>query len=140
MLSQCIVEEKFPFGKHAQLSIHHTNNKPLHHAALCIIRAMKSTSNETLTNLVDQAGLLMEQSMVYYDCKQKSSQNFLVCIKIYYLNSPLYATNTLKITIIFYYLNFVSKFSKTKFALFYFDFLKIDIQKPFRSLLNSLSK
>ncbi|XP_043462078.1 sterol regulatory element-binding protein 1 [Leptopilina heterotoma] len=78
LVSQCIVEEKFPFGKHAQLSIHHTNNKPLHHAALCIIRAMKATSNETLTNLVDQAGLLMEQSMVYYDCKQKSSQNFLL--------------------------------------------------------------
>lgn len=77
-VSQCIVEEKFPFGKHAQLSIHHTNNKPLHHAALCIIRAMKASSNETLTNLVDQAGLLMEQSMVYYDCKQKSSQNFLL--------------------------------------------------------------
>ncbi|XP_051170563.1 sterol regulatory element-binding protein 1 [Leptopilina boulardi] len=78
LVSQCIVEEKFPFGKHSQLSIHNTNSKPLHHAALCIIRAMKATSNETLTNLVDQAGLLMEQSMVYYDCKQKSSQNFLL--------------------------------------------------------------
>lgn len=76
--AQRIVEEKFPFGKHAQLNNPQSSSKPLQHAALCIIRAMKSPSRQALINLVDQAGTLLEQSMVYYDCKQRSSQNFLL--------------------------------------------------------------
>ena len=78
LVAQSIVEEKFPFGKYSLINNSHNDDKPLQHAALCVILAIKSPTRQALNKLVDQAGTLLEQSMVYYHCKQKSSQNVLV--------------------------------------------------------------
>ncbi|XP_033217966.1 sterol regulatory element-binding protein 1 isoform X3 [Belonocnema kinseyi] len=78
LVAQSIVEEKFPFGKFSQLNDSHNDNKPLQHAARCIIQGIKSRSSQSLFKFVDQAGKLLEQSMVYYHCQQRSSQNFLL--------------------------------------------------------------
>lgn len=79
--AKSIVEEKFPFQKFPQLNDSHNDNKPLQHAALCIIQGITSRSRQSLIKFVDQAGKLLEQSMVYYHCQQRSSQNFLASFK-----------------------------------------------------------
>ena len=76
--AQSIVEEKFFFEKHVQPNNSHNSSKPLQNAAVFVIRAMNTPTKQGLINLMDRAGALLEQSMVYYHFKQRASQNFLV--------------------------------------------------------------
>lgn len=76
-----IVESKFPYEKNYQLCNNNNNGVgPLPHIVLNALQAAKSTTKSASVRFIDQAGLLLEQSLVYYNCKQQSSQNVLVCI------------------------------------------------------------
>ncbi|XP_044018988.1 sterol regulatory element-binding protein 1 isoform X2 [Aphidius gifuensis] len=68
-----IVETKFPYDKFNNET--NSNNSPLSHAVLSVIQAAKKSKCKSSIRLIDQAGKLLEQSMVFYNCKQQSSQN-----------------------------------------------------------------
>ncbi|XP_012268258.2 sterol regulatory element-binding protein 1 [Athalia rosae] len=75
-----ILESRFPFDKNRQPASTSTGNNstnPLPHAVLFALQARRST-RRTAMRLVDQAGMLLDHSMAYYNCKQQSSQNTLL--------------------------------------------------------------
>lgn len=72
-----IVESKFPYERNYQISDNNSSN-PLPHAVFNVLQAAKHSTKLVSTRSTDQAGLLLEQSMVYYHCKEKLSQKVLV--------------------------------------------------------------
>lgn len=73
-----IVESKFPYERNFQIGDSSGSSSPLPHAVLNVLQAAKYSAKLVSMRFVDQAGLLLEQSMVYYNCKEKSSQQVLV--------------------------------------------------------------
>ncbi|XP_017889357.1 sterol regulatory element-binding protein 1 [Ceratina calcarata] len=73
-----IVESKFPYEQNYQLCNNNNSISPLSYAVLNTLQAAKSTTKSTAMRFIDQAGILLEQSLVYYNCKQQSSQNVLL--------------------------------------------------------------
>ncbi|XP_072760839.1 sterol regulatory element-binding protein 2-like [Anoplolepis gracilipes] len=72
-----IVESKFPYDRNFQIS-DNSSSSPLSHAVLNVLQAAKHSTKLVSTRFIDQAGLLLEQSMVYYHCKEQSSQQVLL--------------------------------------------------------------
>ncbi|KAL6256820.1 hypothetical protein P5V15_011759 [Pogonomyrmex californicus] len=72
-----IVESKFPYERNFQIS-NNSSSSPLPHAVLNVLHAAKYPTKLVSMRFIDQAGLLLEQSMVYYHCKEKSSQQILL--------------------------------------------------------------
>ncbi|KMQ87614.1 sterol regulatory element-binding protein [Lasius niger] len=72
-----IVESKFPYERNFQIS-DNSSSSPLPHAVLHVLQAAKHSTKLVSTRFIDQAGLLLEQSMVYYHCKEQSSQQILL--------------------------------------------------------------
>lgn len=72
-----IIESKFPYDRNFQIS-DNSSSSPLPHAVLNVLQAAKHSTKLVSTRFIDQAGLLLEQSMVYYHCKEQSSQQILV--------------------------------------------------------------
>lgn len=73
-----IVESKFPYEKNYQLCNNNSNTSPLPYIVLNALQAAKATTKTASMRFIDQAGILLEQSLVYYHCKQQSLQNVLV--------------------------------------------------------------
>jgi sterol regulatory element-binding transcription factor 1 len=73
-----IVESKFPYERNFQISDNNSSNSPLPHAVFNILQAAKHCTKFVSIRFIDQAGLQLEQSMVYYHCKEQSSQQVLV--------------------------------------------------------------
>lgn len=73
-----IVESKFPYEKCYQLCNNNNNINPLPYIVLNALQAAKATTKSVSMRFIDQAGILLEQCLVYYNCKQQSSQNVLV--------------------------------------------------------------
>ncbi|XP_020286375.1 sterol regulatory element-binding protein 2 isoform X2 [Pseudomyrmex gracilis] len=72
-----IVESKFPYERNYQISDNNSSNS-LPHAVFNVLQAAKHSTKLISTRSIDQAGLLLEQSMVYYHCKEKLSQKVLL--------------------------------------------------------------
>lgn len=79
-----IVESKFPYERNYQLCNSNKSVSPLPYIVLNALQAAKATSKSASTRFIEQAGILLEQSLVYYNCKQQSSQNVLVSIEVSY--------------------------------------------------------
>ncbi|XP_076178281.1 sterol regulatory element-binding protein 1-like [Ptiloglossa arizonensis] len=73
-----IVESKFPYEKNYQLCNNNNSSSPLPYIVLNVLQAAKATTKSTSMRFIDQAGILLEQCLVYYNCKQQSSQNVLL--------------------------------------------------------------
>ncbi|XP_003703827.1 sterol regulatory element-binding protein 1 [Megachile rotundata] len=73
-----IVESKFPYEKNYQLCNNNSNISPLPYIVLNALQAAKATTKTVSMRFIDQAGILLEQSLVYYHCKQQSLQNVLL--------------------------------------------------------------
>ncbi|KAH0945834.1 hypothetical protein HN011_011135 [Eciton burchellii] len=73
-----IVESKFPYERNFQISDNNSSNSPLPHAVFNILQAAKHCTKFVSIRFIDQAGLQLEQSMVYYHCKEQSSQQVLL--------------------------------------------------------------
>lgn len=73
-----IVESKFPYERNFQISDSNSSSSPLPHAVLSVLQVAKHPTKIVSMRFIDQAGLLLEQSMVYYHCKEQSSQQVLV--------------------------------------------------------------
>lgn len=73
-----IVESKFPYEKCYQLCNNNNSISPLPYIVLNALQAAKATTKSVSMRFIDQAGILLEQCLVYYNCKQQSSQNVLV--------------------------------------------------------------
>ena len=73
-----IVESKFPYEKNYQLCNNNSNTSPLPYIVLNALQAAKATTKTASMRFIDQAGILLEQSLVYYHCKQQSLQNVLL--------------------------------------------------------------
>lgn len=73
-----IVESKFPYEKNYQLCNNNNSVSPLPYIVFNTLQAAKATIKSTSMHFIDQAGILLEQCLVYYNCKQQSSQNVLV--------------------------------------------------------------
>lgn len=73
-----IVENKFPYERNFQISDNNSSSSPLPYAVLSVLQVAKHPTKLTSMRFIDQAGLLLEQSMVYYHCKEQSSQQVLV--------------------------------------------------------------
>lgn len=73
-----IVESKFPYEKNYQLCNNKNSVSPLPYVVLNALQAAKSTTKPNSMRLIDQAGILLEHSMVYYHCKEQSSQSVLL--------------------------------------------------------------
>ncbi|XP_078041924.1 sterol regulatory element-binding protein 1-like [Augochlora pura] len=73
-----IVESKFPYEKNYQLCNNNNSISPLPYIVLNALQAAKATTKSASMRLIDQAGILLEQCLVYYNCKQQSSQNVLL--------------------------------------------------------------
>ena len=74
-----IVESKFPYEKNYQLCNNANNSiSLLPYIVLNALQAAKATTKSVSMRFIDQAGALLEQCLVYYNCKQQSSQNVLV--------------------------------------------------------------
>lgn len=73
-----IVESKFPYERNFQISDNNSSSSPLPHAVLNVLQVAKHPTKLASMRFIDQAGLLLEQSMVYYHCKEQSSQQVLV--------------------------------------------------------------
>jgi len=74
-----IVESKFPYERNFQVG-DNSSNSPLPHAVLSVLQVAKNPTKLVSMRFIDQAGLLLEQSMVYYHCKEQSSQQVLVSL------------------------------------------------------------
>ncbi|XP_015429774.1 PREDICTED: sterol regulatory element-binding protein 1 [Dufourea novaeangliae] len=72
-----IIESKFPYEKNYHLC-HNSSVSPLPYIVLNTLQAAKATSKSASMRFIDQAGILLEQCLVYYNCKQQSSQNVLL--------------------------------------------------------------
>ncbi|XP_043581085.1 sterol regulatory element-binding protein 1 [Bombus pyrosoma] len=73
-----IVESKFPYEKCYQLCNNNNSISPLPYIVLNALQAAKATTKSVSMRFIDQAGILLEQCLVYYNCKQQSSQNVLL--------------------------------------------------------------
>ncbi|KAK9306386.1 hypothetical protein QLX08_002905 [Tetragonisca angustula] len=74
-----IVESKFPYEKNYQLCNNANNSiSLLPYIVLNALQAAKATTKSISMRFIDQAGVLLEQCLVYYNCKQQSSQNVLL--------------------------------------------------------------
>ncbi|XP_014484348.1 PREDICTED: sterol regulatory element-binding protein 1 [Dinoponera quadriceps] len=73
-----VVERKFPYKRNFQIGDSNSRISPLPHAVLNVLQAAKHSSKLASMRFIDQAGLLLEQSMVYYHCKEQSSQQILL--------------------------------------------------------------
>ncbi|KAG7199923.1 hypothetical protein KM043_014361 [Ampulex compressa] len=73
-----IVEAKFPYEKNFQPNNISNVHSPLPYVVLNVLQAAKSNTKLISMHHIDQAGSLLEQSMVYYHCKQQSSQNVML--------------------------------------------------------------
>ncbi|XP_031842037.1 sterol regulatory element-binding protein 1 [Nomia melanderi] len=73
-----IVESKFPYEKNYQLCNNSNGVSPLPYIVLNALQAAKATTKSASMRIIDQAGILLEQCLVYYNCKQQSSQNVLL--------------------------------------------------------------
>ncbi|XP_011701479.1 PREDICTED: sterol regulatory element-binding protein 1 isoform X2 [Wasmannia auropunctata] len=73
-----IVESKFPYERNFQVSDSNSSSSPLPHAVLSVLQVAKNPTKLVSMRFIDQAGLLLEQSMVYYHCKEQSSQQVLL--------------------------------------------------------------
>ncbi|CAK9800502.1 Sterol regulatory element-binding protein 1 [Anthophora plagiata] len=75
-----IVESKFPYEKNYQLCNNNNNNSisPLPYIVLNALQAAKATTKSASIRFIDQAGILLEQCLLYYHCKPQSSQNVLL--------------------------------------------------------------
>lgn len=73
-----IVESKFPYEKNYQLCNNNNSVSPLPYIVFNTLQAAKATIKSTSMHFIDQAGILLEQCLVYYNCKQQSSQNVLL--------------------------------------------------------------
>ena len=73
-----IVESRFPYEKNYQLCNSNKSVSPLPYIVLNALQAAKTTSKSASVRFIEQAGILLEQSLVYYNCKQQSSQNVLL--------------------------------------------------------------
>lgn len=72
-----IVESKFPYERNFQVG-DNSSSSPLPHAILSVLQVAKNPTKLVSMRFIDQAGLLLEQSMVYYHCKEQSSQQVLL--------------------------------------------------------------
>ncbi|XP_047361469.1 sterol regulatory element-binding protein 1 [Vespa velutina] len=72
-----IVETKFPYERNFQLC-NNSNRSPLPYAVLNVLQAAKHSSKIVSMRLMDQGGIFLDQSIVYYHCKQQSSQNVML--------------------------------------------------------------
>ncbi|KAG5333437.1 SRBP2 protein, partial [Acromyrmex heyeri] len=72
-----IVESKFPYERNFQVG-DNSSSSPLPHAILTVLQVAKNPTKLVSMRFIDQAGLLLEQSMVYYHCKEQSSQQVLL--------------------------------------------------------------
>lgn len=81
-----IAESKFPYERNFKIG--DNNSSPLPYAVFNILQAAKHSTKLVSMRFIDQAGLLLEQSMVYYHCKEQSSQQVLV--RIYFCRIFLY--------------------------------------------------
>lgn len=72
-----IVQSKFPYEKNYQLC-NNNSVSPLPYIVLNALQAAKASTKSASLRFIDQAGVLLEQSLVYYNCKQQSSQSVLV--------------------------------------------------------------
>ncbi|KAK2587541.1 hypothetical protein KPH14_003675 [Odynerus spinipes] len=72
-----IIETKFPYERNFQLCSN-SNRSPLPYAVLNVLQAAKRSSKIISMRLLDQAGILLEHSIVYYHCKQQSSQSVML--------------------------------------------------------------
>lgn len=79
-----IVESKFPYERNFEIS-DNSSSSPLPHAVLNVLQAAKHSTKLASMRFIEQAGLLLEQSMVYYHCKEQSSQKVLVSYQINYM-------------------------------------------------------
>lgn len=73
-----VVESKFPYEKNYQLCNSNNSVSPLPYVVLNALQAAKNSMKSTSVRHIEQAGTLLEQSMVYYHCKQQSSQNVML--------------------------------------------------------------
>ncbi|KAL0112766.1 hypothetical protein PUN28_012200 [Cardiocondyla obscurior] len=73
-----IVESKFPYDRNFQIGDNNSSSSPLPHAVLSVLLVAKHPTKLASTRFIDQAGLFLEQSMVYYHCKEQSSQQVLL--------------------------------------------------------------
>ncbi|XP_077255847.1 sterol regulatory element-binding protein 1-like [Temnothorax americanus] len=72
-----IAESKFPYERNFQIGDNNSSSSPLPHAALSVLQVAKHPTKLVSMRFIDQAGLLLEQSIVYYRCKEQSSQKVL---------------------------------------------------------------
>lgn len=75
-----IVESKFPYERNFQIGDSNSTSSPLPHAMLNVLQAARHSAKLVSIRFIDQAGLLLEQSTVYYHCKEKSSQQVMVSL------------------------------------------------------------
>ncbi|XP_034950012.1 sterol regulatory element-binding protein 1 isoform X2 [Chelonus insularis] len=68
-----VIETKFPYDKNYDDAT--SNKNPLPYAVLCVLQAARRPTNRSSIRFIDQAGKYLEDSMVYYHCKQQSSHN-----------------------------------------------------------------
>ncbi|XP_012279749.1 sterol regulatory element-binding protein 2 [Orussus abietinus] len=73
-----VVENRFPYDKDVQQCLGTGDGNPLPKAVLCVLQAARCPARHASMRLIDQAGTLLEQSLVYYHCKEQSSQNILL--------------------------------------------------------------
>ncbi|XP_054005282.1 sterol regulatory element-binding protein 1 [Hylaeus anthracinus] len=73
-----IIESKFPYEKNYQLCNNNNSISPLPYIVLNALQAAKATTKSASMRFIDQTGVLLEQCLVYYNCKQQSSQNVLL--------------------------------------------------------------
>lgn len=94
-----IVESKFPYERNFQIGDNNSSSSPLPHAVLNVLQAAKHSTKLMSMRFIDQAGLLLEQSMVYYHCKEQSSQQILVNLSKY--SRWIFIANNCFINIVF---------------------------------------
>lgn len=78
LASWTIVESRFPYDKNQQCGGSTGNCNPLPHAVMSVLQAAKSSNCRGSIRLIEQAGMFLEDSMVYSNCKQQSSHNVQV--------------------------------------------------------------
>lgn len=74
--SWTIVESRFPYDRNQVSGA--GNGSPLPHAVLSVLQAARRFTCRGSIRLIDQAGTLLEDSMVYSNCTQQPSHNVQV--------------------------------------------------------------
>ncbi|XP_066583236.1 sterol regulatory element-binding protein 1 [Prorops nasuta] len=73
-----IAESKFPYERNFQPGSSNNSGSPLPYAILSVLQAAKHPTKLLSLHLIEQAGIILEQSMVYYHCKEQSAQNVVL--------------------------------------------------------------